>query len=63
MKWLNFGGGHHITRKDYDLEKLIKIINEIKEKYQVQGSTHNGGSYARVRYSLHDKSSERKILQ
>lgn len=36
MKWLNFGGGHHITRKDYDLEKLIKIINEIKEKYQVQ---------------------------
>ena len=26
MKWLNFGGGHHITRKDYDLEKLIKLL-------------------------------------
>ncbi|MFQ6792546.1 MAG: carboxynorspermidine decarboxylase [Thomasclavelia sp.] len=36
MKWLNFGGGHHITRKDYDLERLIKIINEIKAKYQVE---------------------------
>ncbi|WRK53155.1 hypothetical protein SD457_24090 [Coprobacillaceae bacterium CR2/5/TPMF4] len=36
MKWLNFGGGHHITRDDYDIELLIKIINEIKEKYQVQ---------------------------
>ena len=23
MKWLNFGGGHHITREDYDVEKLI----------------------------------------
>ena len=36
MKWLNFGGGHHITRDDYDLETLINVINEIKEKYQVQ---------------------------
>lgn len=36
MKWLNFGGGHHITRDDYDLEKLINIINEIKAKYDVE---------------------------
>lgn len=36
MKWLNFGGGHHITRADYDLDTLIKVINEIKEKYQVE---------------------------
>ena len=33
MKWLNFGGGHHITREDYDIEKLVKCINYIKEKY------------------------------
>ncbi len=33
MKWINFGGGHHITRADYDVEKLIKIIKEFKAKY------------------------------
>jgi carboxynorspermidine decarboxylase len=36
MKWLNFGGGHHITRDDYDVDKLIEIINRIKEKYDLQ---------------------------
>ncbi|HJB29038.1 MAG TPA: carboxynorspermidine decarboxylase [Candidatus Blautia faecavium] len=36
MKWLNLGGGHHITRADYDVERLIRIINYLKEKYQVQ---------------------------
>ncbi len=36
MKWLNFGGGHHITREDYDVEKLIEIINYVQKKYQLQ---------------------------
>ena len=36
MKWLNFGGGHHISKPDYDVEKLISLINRIKEKYDVQ---------------------------
>lgn len=36
MKWLNFGGGHHITRADYDVDKLIEIIKRIQNKYQVQ---------------------------
>lgn len=36
MKWVNFGGGHHVTREDYDVEKLIKCINHIKETYNVQ---------------------------
>lgn len=35
MKWLNLGGGHHITRKDYDVEKLIKIIQHLRETYDV----------------------------
>ncbi len=35
MKWLNFGGGHHITREDYDVERLVKIINYIQDKYEV----------------------------
>lgn len=36
MKWLNFGGGHHITRPDYDLETLIKCILHMKETYNVE---------------------------
>ncbi len=35
-KWVNFGGGHHITRPDYDIDLLIKLIREFSEKYQVQ---------------------------
>lgn len=36
MKWLNFGGGHHITRNDYDLELLKKSILRMKEKYHLE---------------------------
>jgi carboxynorspermidine decarboxylase len=36
MKWVNFGGGHHITRADYDVEKLIRLIREFKDKYAVE---------------------------
>ena len=36
MKWINFGGGHHITRKGYDIEKLICIIKDWKSKYDVE---------------------------
>lgn len=35
IKWINFGGGHHITRTGYDVSLLIKCINYIKEKYNV----------------------------
>ncbi|MDD3343268.1 MAG: carboxynorspermidine decarboxylase [Sulfurospirillaceae bacterium] len=33
MKWVNFGGGHHITREGYDVEKLIQIICDFRAKY------------------------------
>ncbi len=36
MQWVNFGGGHHITRDDYDLDLLCSCISNIQEKYQVQ---------------------------
>jgi carboxynorspermidine decarboxylase len=36
MRWINFGGGHHITRKDYDIETLVRCIGRIQKKYQVQ---------------------------
>ncbi|WP_170400667.1 carboxynorspermidine decarboxylase [Ruegeria arenilitoris] len=33
LKWLNFGGGHHITRDDYDREGLVAFIKNIRETY------------------------------
>jgi carboxynorspermidine decarboxylase len=36
MKWINFGGGHHITRKGYDMEKLIELIKDFKTRYDVE---------------------------
>jgi len=36
MKWVNFGGGHHITKKGYDIEKLITLIKNFKLKYDVE---------------------------
>ena len=36
LKWVNFGGGHHITRDDYDIERLIRLINNFKKKYGVE---------------------------
>lgn len=36
VKWLNLGGGHHITRADYKLDDLKNLIHEIKEKYDVE---------------------------
>lgn len=35
MKWLNLGGGHHITRKDYDIQRLIRIIKYLRSTYEV----------------------------
>jgi carboxynorspermidine decarboxylase len=35
MKWLNLGGGHHITRPDYDIETLVRSILFFKDKYGV----------------------------
>lgn len=36
LKWVNFGGGHHITRKDYDLDTLVRCIRHVQETYGVQ---------------------------
>ncbi len=35
LKWINFGGGHHISRVDYDREVLIAFVKDIREKYEV----------------------------
>ena len=36
ITWVNFGGGHHITRSDYDTQKLCSLVTEFQKKYDVQ---------------------------
>ncbi len=36
MKWLNMGGGHHITREGYDIPRLVRVVKHFREKYGVQ---------------------------
>lgn len=36
MEWVNFGGGHHVTRANYDVDLLCRLINDFKVKYGVQ---------------------------
>jgi len=36
MKWINFGGGHHITREGYDIDGLVELIRYFKDKYDVE---------------------------
>ena len=36
MKWVNFGGGHHVTRDDYDVDRLVRVISYMQDKYGVQ---------------------------
>ncbi|MCT8139237.1 carboxynorspermidine decarboxylase [Anaerobacillus sp. CMMVII] len=36
MEWINFGGGHHITREDYDIPLLEKCIKRMQDKYNLQ---------------------------
>ncbi len=36
MKWINFGGGHHITRPGYDLARLERCIRRMQERYGLQ---------------------------
>ena len=33
MKWVNFGGGHHVTREGYDVEGLVALLNDFKARY------------------------------
>ena len=36
LEWINFGGGHHITRKDYQREELIKTIVDFRRRYDLK---------------------------
>lgn len=36
MKWLNLGGGHHITRPGYDIERLVRLLIRLRDTYKIQ---------------------------
>ncbi len=36
MQWINFGGGHHISHPDYDIDGLIELIKNFSQKYNIQ---------------------------
>jgi len=36
MQWINFGGGHHITKEGYDTKKLITLIKRFRQQYNVE---------------------------
>ena len=36
LKWVNFGGGHHITRADYDIPRLVRVVKYFREKYGLE---------------------------
>ena len=47
IKWLNMGGGHLMTRKDYDVEHLIKVIKQFRSKYpHIQLILEPGSAFA-----------------
>lgn len=46
IKWINMGGGHLITRKDYDVEHLIKTLKRFKEKWGLHVILEPGSAFA-----------------
>lgn len=36
LSWINFGGGHHITREDYDVGRLVALVKNFRAKYNLQ---------------------------
>ena len=46
MKWVNFGGGHHITRPGYDIERLERCIRMAKDEWKVEVYLEPGEAWA-----------------
>ncbi|OIO68504.1 MAG: carboxynorspermidine decarboxylase [Zetaproteobacteria bacterium CG12_big_fil_rev_8_21_14_0_65_55_1124] len=46
LKWVNFGGGHLMTHKDYDVDLLIRRISDFREKWGVEVYLEPGGAVA-----------------
>ncbi|MDE5946729.1 MAG: carboxynorspermidine decarboxylase [Oscillospiraceae bacterium] len=46
IKWINFGGGHHITRDDYNIPLLEKCIRHMQDKYNLEVFLEPGEAFA-----------------
>ena len=46
LKWINFGGGHHITRADYDRDTLIKLLKDIRKTHDLEVMIEPGEAVA-----------------
>lgn len=55
MKWINFGGGHHVTREDYDIPLLERCILRMKEKYGLQVYLEPGEAVALNAGEMHSR--------
>jgi len=53
LKWINFGGGHHITRADYDIPRLERCIRRMQEQYGLQVYLEPGEAVALNAGELH----------
>ena len=45
MRWVNFGGGHLMTREGYDLERLIRVVRAFREKWDVHVILEPGSAF------------------
>ena len=45
LKWVNMGGGHLITKKDYDIDHLVKLLIDFKNKYDVEIILEPGSAF------------------
>lgn len=45
LKWVNMGGGHLITKKDYDIDHLNKLLTDFKNKYEVKIILEPGSAF------------------
>jgi carboxynorspermidine decarboxylase len=45
LKWVNMGGGHLITKKDYDIDHLVKLLVDFKNKYGVKIILEPGSAF------------------
>jgi carboxynorspermidine decarboxylase len=46
LKWINMGGGHLMTRKDYDTEHLVEILKAFREKWNIHVILEPGSAFA-----------------
>jgi carboxynorspermidine decarboxylase len=46
IKWINFGGGHLMTRKGYDIDRLIDILQNFKKRHNIHVILEPGSAFA-----------------